>query len=129
MATYTPAWTEGITLHSSSSITTGNSTNDNFDFKDISGGPYYGAVLQFDLDISSGSPSGDVTIECFFGPDGTNFDTIAAKTMRVPFTGTGNKRVSTTLYGVNNSNWKVSNSTGASCTYVGRAAGLKQSSA
>ncbi len=130
MATFTPAWTEGITLHSSSTITTGNSTNDNFDLKDISGGPYFGAVLQIDLNIASGSPAGDVTIEFFGSADGgSNNDSIAFSTMRVPFSGTGNKKISRTVYLMPHVNVKVSNATGVDVTYVGRASGLKQSSA
>lgn len=129
MATFTPAWTESIVLHASSTITAGNSANDTFDFKDISGGPYFGACFQFDLDVAAGTPNGDVTIEAFGAADGTNLDTIAFKTMRVPFSAIANKKVSTVVYGVPLVNWKVSNGTGQSVTYIGRAAGLKQSSA
>jgi hypothetical protein len=109
-------------------ITTGNSVTDDLNL--VSAGPYYGALIQCDLDISSGSPNGDVVIEVFGSPDGgTSDDTIALKTIRVPFTATGNKKASFTIYGIPFCSVKVANSTAASCTYIGRYAGLKQSSA
>ncbi len=128
MATFTPSWTTGSTLHASSSVSNGASTTDDLNL--VSAGPYYGALIQVDIDIASGSPAGDVTIEVFGSADGgSNDDTLPMKTLRIAFTGTGNKKVSFTVYGVPFVSVKITNNTGVSCTYVGRYAGLKQASA
>jgi|SRR5688572_8293956 len=128
MATFTPSWTTGGTLHASSSVATSASATDDLNL--VSAGPYYGAHIQIDLDIASGSPAGDCTIEVFGSVDGgSNDDTLPMKTLRVPFSATGNKKVSFTVYGVPFCSVKMSNSTGVSVTYVGRYAGLKQASA
>jgi len=124
--TYESDWTENLSLHASSSIANGaNEVND----LDLAGSGYYGAIVQVDIDIPSGSPAGDVTVEVFRSADGgTSVDTIPAQKVALPFTTTGNKKQSIVVDGPWN-RVKVSNGTGATLTYVGRWAGLKQVSA
>lgn len=110
------------TLHASSSITTGNSTQDDFAM-DSDG--LYRAYAQIDLDIASGSPSGDVVIEVFLSSDGSNYDTIPSQKVVVNFTATGNKKKTVTFEGFK-VRVKVTNNTGASVTYVGRLVGVRQ---
>lgn len=125
MATFTTSWTNA-TLHSSSSVSNGANVTDDVN---IASSGYYRIVAQIDLDIASGSPAGDVTIEVFGSSDsGTAVDTIPSQKVTVPFSGTGNKKVSLVIDGP----WcrvKVSNGTGVSVTYVGKYSGLKQASA
>ena len=127
MATYSAAWTVGQTLHGSSSITNGSSATDAINLATLG---FYEVHAQIDLDIAAGSPAGNVTIEVFAAADGgSNVDTIPLTSRVVAFTGTGNKKVSIPGIRAPHVSVKVSNATGVAVTYVGRYAGLKQSSA
>lgn len=126
MATFSASWTEAQTLHASSSVATGSSAQDSIDLDTLGA---YAAHVQVDLDISAGTPNGDVTVEVFKSPNsGTSVDTEPAQKFVIPFTATGSKVKSFTVLGP----WarvKVSNETGESVTYVGLYAYLKQTSA
>jgi hypothetical protein len=122
--TYTPSWTNA-TLHSSSTVTNGSSAQDDLNLATLG---YYAIDAQVDIDIASGSPSGDVVIEVFKSCDGgTNVNSEASQRCTLSFTATGNKKRGLTITGP----WcrvKVTNNTGVSVTYVGRYSGLKQTS-
>lgn len=127
MATFTPAWTPGATLHTSSDLTVGSPTaQDDFNLASLG---YYAIRAQIEINAVTGAPSGDVKIEVFSSSDGgTTVDTEPFQTFVLIFTTTGNKKRSFDIWGP----WsrvKVTNSVGQTVTYIGKYAGLKQASA
>jgi hypothetical protein len=127
VATQNPSWTVGQVLHTSGTIANAASVQDDFNISTLA---YYAIDCQVDIDIASGSPAGNVTIEVFHSVDGgTNVDTTAAQTKVLTFTGTGNQKTSFLVEGHPWARVKVGNATTVTCTYVGRYAGVKQVSA
>lgn len=126
MATFTPSWTIGTTLHASTTVTNGSTAQDDVNLSTLG---YYRINGTIDIDIASGSPAGNVTVELFGSADGgTNIETVARQTFAIPFSATGNKKAGFVFDG----NWvrvKITNSTGVTVTYVSKYSGLKQASA
>lgn len=127
MATFTPEWTTGASLHASSTVTNGSTATDALDLDTLA---YYEVDVQVEINIASGTPNGDVLIEALGSVDGgSNVDTVPLTQRRLTFTTTGNQKI--TIPGLRGPHVsvKITNSTGVSVTYIGRYAGLKQASA
>lgn len=127
MATFTGDWTEGVTLHSSSTLANAASHTDDIDI-DTAG--YLEVEAQVSIAIASGSPAGNVVIDVLASPDsGSTFDTEPLLTVTIPFTATGTKNK--TVPGLTGPyrRIKVTNNTGVSVTHASKYAGLKQVSA
>lgn len=127
MATYKPSFVTGTTLLSSTALADGNSRTDNLN---LATNEDYESNVQFQFDIGSGTPSGDMTVEMFYSVDaGSGIDTEPAYTMVVNFTATGNKKK--TIAGVKGTfvQFKTSNDTGESCNVTIKYDRMKQVSA
>lgn len=126
MATYTPTWTTGVSLRTSTAIADGANLTDTIN---LATSNYYEVDVQVEFDISSGTPNGDLVIEIFQSVDGgSNVDTEARLTRRLTFTATGNKKTTLRAIGGPHVTTKYTNNTGVSGNVVVRYAGLKQSS-
>jgi hypothetical protein len=127
MATFTASWTTGQVLHTSSTVTNGSTATDAVDLDNLG---YYEIDAQVEINIASGSPSGDVLIEAFGSADGgSNVDTVPLTQRRLNFVATGNQKISIPGLRGPHVSVKITNNTGVSLTYIGRYAGLQQASA
>lgn len=127
MATFTPSWTVGQPLHTSGSVASAGTASDAVNLATLG---YYEIDAQVEINIASGSPSGDVLIEALGSVDGgTNVDTVPLTQRRLTFVATGNQKVSIPGLRGPHITIRITNSTGVSLTYVGRYAGLQQASA
>jgi hypothetical protein len=127
MATFTPSWTVGQTLHTSGSVASAATASDAVNLATLG---YYEIDAQIEINAASAA-TGDILIEALGSADGgTNVDTVPLTQRRLNYAAaTGNQKVSIPGLRGPHITIRITNSTNVSVTYVGRYAGLQQASA
>jgi len=126
MATFT---TTRITSAPKSGATLNDSSYDTVDIDNATSG-YYVANGAVAIHIASGTPNGNITIRLYRSPNGSaKLETEPARTITIPFTATGDKRVSIGGMWHGYNRVRVDNATGANATWDFDREQLKQASA